>query len=1058
MLEKILKKLFGDKNTKDLKRYEPRVIEINNIYEGLHQYDDDQLRERIAEIKQEIADKLAPTRKELEDLQQEYRESSDDSDRNRIDNQIDIVTKKLKQLNKDTLDDYLPEVYAIVKDTCRRLLGKEFEVKGHMQKWDMVPFDVQLIGAMALHDGTIAEMATGEGKTLVATMPLFLNALLGRGAHLVTVNDYLASRDAEWMSPIFNFYGMRVGCITTGMDFAARKEAYEADVTYGMNSEFGFDYLRDNMATSPNQLVQRDFYYAIVDEVDSILIDEARTPLIISGPIAQDKNFYHELRPAIASLVQAQNALISRYLSEIREDLNKNKDNTFSTDSRLAKNLLLVQRGAPKNKAFTKLMQDASLKRLVQDTEGVYLRDKKMHELDEELFFVTDERQNSVDLCDKGRDMLSRKDPDLFVVRSLDEIIQEIDENPDISDEAKMQEKERATSNFMDKSEKLHNIKQLLKAFTLFENNQEYVVIDNKVIIVDEFTGRQMPGRRFSDGLHQALEAKENVAIEAGTQTFATITLQNYFRMYEKLAGMTGTAVTEEGEFMEIYGLPVIVIPTNKPVTRIDHDDEIYLTKNEKYQAIIDEVIYWHKLKKPVLVGTVSVEVSEVLSRLLRRHGIPHNVLNARQHQREAEIIANAGEPGAVTIATNMAGRGTDIKLGKGVVTQPIESYLGLSKQRTEEYYYGLPLDGLHIIGSERHESRRIDRQLRGRAGRQGDPGTSRFYLSLEDDLMRLFGSDRMAPLMQRIGLKPGEAIRHPMMTRAVERAQKRVEEHNFEIRKNLIKYDEVMNQQREVIYSYRRSVLKGYEIKNEIKEMISDSISRLAHQISMQSKYAEEWDLGIAIDFFKGLNIIIHEEDLQSDHLNEELLYNSLIEIADKAYERREKQLGSDVLRDIERRSLLEVVDNEWRDHLHEMDLLKEGVFLRSYANKDPLIEYKKESYSLFEGLIARIQDNVTKRVYTTFILTREQLNNMQEMLKGTNMTHEAISSFVNSQEQAYQSSATQAPQYNNSNNSSTPKVRPVQVGEKVGRNDPCPCGSGKKYKKCCGMHEGEE
>ena len=620
------------------------------------------------------------------------------------------------------------------------MLGQEFMVKGQPTPWHMVPFDVQLIGGMVLHDGKIAEMATGEGKTLVATLPLFLNALLQRGAHLVTVNDYLASRDADWMSPIFNFHDMRVGCITTGMDFESRKDAYEADVTYGMNSEFGFDYLRDNMAVSPKQLVQRDFYFSIVDEVDSILIDEARTPLIISGPIAQDKNFYHELRPAIASVVQAQNALIARFMSEIKEDLKD--DNPNASDTRLAKNLLLVKRGAPKNKAFTKLMQEASLKRMVQDTEGIYLRDKIMHELDDDLFYVTEERQNSVDLCEKGRDMLSRKESDLFIVQTMDDAIAEVDNNENLDEEAKQREKELAMGRFMDKSEKLHNINQLLKAFTLFENDQEYVVIDNRVIIVDEFTGRQMPGRRFSDGLHQALEAKENVAIEAGTQTFATITLQNYFRMFEKLAGMTGTAVTEESEFMEIYKLPVIVIPTNVPITRIDHDDEIYLSKNEKYQAIIDEIVYWNKKKKPVLVGTVSVEVSEILSRLLRRHGVAHNVLNARQHQREAEIITSAGSPGAVTIATNMAGRGTDIKLGQGVVTEPTENYRGLTKSRTEEYYYGLPLDGLHVIGSERHESRRIDRQLRGRAGRQGDPGTSRFFLSLEDDLMRLFGSE----------------------------------------------------------------------------------------------------------------------------------------------------------------------------------------------------------------------------------------------------------------------------------------------------------------------------
>ena len=1053
MLEKILKKLFGDKASQDLKRYEPLVPEINGIYQNLAQYEDDQLRERISEIKQEIEAKLSAKRQELEDLRKDFREVNEDSERNRIDNQIDTAKKELKQLTKDTLDDLLPEVFAIVKDTCRRMVGQEFLIKGHPTAWNMVPFDVQLIGGMALHDGKIAEMATGEGKTLVATLPLFLNALVGRGAHLVTVNDYLASRDAEWMSPIFNFHGMRVGCITTGMDFESRRDAYAADVTYGMNSEFGFDYLRDNMAVSPTQLVQRDFYFAIVDEVDSILIDEARTPLIISGPIAQDKNFYPELRPAIAAVVQAQNALVTRYLSEIKEDLKYENDEAANT--RLAKNLLLVKRGAPKNKAFQKIMQEASLKRLVQDTEGIYLRDKKMHELDENLFYVVEERQHSVDLCDKGRDMLSKRESDLFIVRTLDEVIGEIEARDDLDEARKAELKEGATNKFMDKSEKLHNISQLLKAFTLFENNQEYVVIDNKVIIVDEFTGRQMPGRRFSDGLHQALEAKENVAIEAGTQTFATITLQNYFRMYEKLAGMTGTAVTEESEFMEIYKLPVMAIPTNVPITRIDHDDEIYLTKNEKYQAIINEIIYWHKEQKPVLVGTVSVEVSEILSRLLRRHGIAHNVLNARQHQREAEIITGAGAPGAVTIATNMAGRGTDIKLGAGVVTQAVDQYRGLSKDRTDQYPYGLPLDGLHVIGSERHESRRIDRQLRGRAGRQGDPGTSRFFLSMEDDLMRIFGSDRMAPMMQKLGLKQGEAIRHPWMTKAVEKAQSRVEEHNFEIRKNLIKYDEVMNQQREVIYSYRRSVLKGYDLKAEILEMIQESVERLVAETIPPGSYPEDWNLERVCAYFKAWNIIIKPEDLDSDHLNQELLLNTLMEIVHDAYRHREEHTGVEDQREIERRVLLEVVDNEWRDHLHEMDLLKEGVHLRSYANKDPLIEYKKESYALFEGLIARIQETVSKRVFTTYLIKRSRMEDLQEMLKGANMTHEEMNTFVQSQQQEYQSSATAAPSFEGSvAGMPEMKARPVRVEDKIGRNDPCPCGSGKKYKKCCGIH----
>lgn len=1055
MLERLLKKLFGDKASQELKLFDPVVREIGQIYDGLAKYSDDQIKDRIVEIKVEIAEKLNPLREELSELQRNYREENEDSERSRIDNRIDAARKDLKKLTKETLDSYLPEVFAIVKDTCRRMMGQSFMVREHMQEWNMIPFDVQLIGGMALNDGKIAEMATGEGKTLVATLPLFLNALVGRGAHLVTVNDYLASRDAEWMSPIFNFHGMTVGCITTGMNFASRKAAYECDVTYGMNSEFGFDYLRDNMAVSREQLVQRDFYYAIVDEVDSILVDEARTPLIISGPIAQDKNFYPELRPFIAQLVQSQNALAQRFLTEIKDDLRE--DNPKSDNQRLAKNLLLVKRAAPHNKAFQKLMQDGELKKMVNDIEGMYLRDKNMHELDENLFFVVEERHNSVDLCEKGRDLLSKRESDLFVVQSLDEVLAEVDQNETISDAEKMKRKEALTNKFMDKSEKLHNINQLLRAFTLFENDQEYVVIDNKVIIVDEFTGRQMPGRRFSDGLHQALEAKENVEIEAGTQTFATITLQNYFRMFEKLAGMTGTALTEESEFMEIYKLPVMAIPTNVPVTRIDHDDMIYLSKNDKYQAIIEEITYWHERKKPVLVGTVSVEVSEIISRLLKRKGIAHNVLNARQHQREAEIITGAGQPGAVTIATNMAGRGTDIKLGKGVVNGTSESYRNLSNALTEEFPWGLPLDGLHVIGSERHESRRIDRQLRGRAGRQGDPGTSRFFLSLEDDLMRLFGSDRIAPMMMKIGLKPGDAIRHPWMTKAVEKAQKRVEEHNFEIRKNLIKYDEVMNQQREVIYSYRRSVLKGYDLKPEILDMITETIENIVDGIIPQDSYPEDWNLErICLWFKQNLNLGIEPRDLESDHMNKDLLLNTLTDFAMQGYEHKEAQIGAEQLRNIERRALLEVVDDEWRDHLHEMDLLKDGVHLRSYANKDPLIEYKKESFELFQNLIGRIQENVTRKVFTTYILSQAQ---MEDMLKHANMSHDDMNAFLHAQEQAqgqqFNQNMSAPPQFNNAPEE---KQRPVRVAAKVGRNDPCPCGSGKKYKKCCGQHEESE
>lgn len=1052
MLEKLLRKLFGDKTSKDLKTYLPLVDEINSIYETLSQYEDDQIRGRVAEIREEIAQKLSAKREELNDLETRYRETTDDKERNYIDNEIDACKKELKSLTKETLDGYLPEVFALVKDTCRRMVGQSYTVREHEQTWNMVPFDVQLIGGMALHDGKIAEMATGEGKTLVATLPLFLNALVGRGAHLVTVNDYLAMRDSEWMSPIFAFHGMKVGCITTGMSFPERRDAYLADVTYGMNSEFGFDYLRDNMAIAQEQLVQRDFYYAIVDEVDSILIDEARTPLIISGPIAQDKNFYSELRPMVHSLVQAQNSLMQRFLSEAREELRE--DNPSPDNSKLGSLLLKIKRGAPRNKAFAKLMQEGELKKLVNDTEGYYLRDKTMHELDNELFYVVEERQNSCDLCEKGREMLSRGDKDLFLVESLDELYRVIDQDESIPEAEKAIRKERSTARFMDKSEKLHDINQLLKAYSLFEKDVDYVLLDNKVVIVDQFTGRQMPGRRFSDGLHQALEAKENVAIEAGTQTFATITLQNYFRMFEKLGGMTGTAVTEEGEFMEIYKLPVMSIPTNVPITRIDHDDVIYLTKNEKYQAIINEVIHWYENKKPVLVGTVSVEVSETLSRLLRRRNIPHNVLNARQHEREAEIVANAGQPGAVTIATNMAGRGTDIKLGKGVVTQAIENYREIDSRVTEANPYGFPEDGLHIIGSERHESRRIDRQLRGRAGRQGDPGTSRFYLSLEDDLMRLFGTDRLAPMMIKMGLKPGDAIRHPMMTKTVEKAQKRVEEHNFEIRKNLIKYDEVMNQQREVIYSYRRSVLKGYSLRNEIMEMIEETIENVIAENIPENSYPEDWNLSRLSSWFaQGLHIRISEEDLQSDHLNEELLRNSLKELVMQAYLDKEARVGDEMMRRIERYALLEVVDDEWRDHLHEMDLLKEGVHLRAYANKDPLIEYKKESYELFRALIGRIQENVTKKVFTYYFLTEEQ---RESMLKNAKASHDEANAFSQAAQLEEQEASRSHPAPPTMDEGM--KQRPVQVAPKVGRNDPCPCGSGKKYKKCCGQNEIED
>jgi len=1037
MLNKITQMIFGDRDKREANKMLPRISQINSIYNSLESLSDEEIRKRTQVIKQDIQKILNPLEDELEELNKNYQIEPDENKKIGLGNNIDRLTENLKEKTQSVLDGHLPEVYAIIKDTCRRLVGHEYEVRGDEETWFMIPFDVQLIGAIVLHEGKITEMATGEGKTLVATMPLFLNALLGRGVHLITVNDYLAQRDAEWMSPIFEFHGLEVGCNIGGMSSEEKRESYNCDITYGTNSEFGFDYLRDNMAVSESRLVQRKLQYSIVDEVDSVLIDEARTPLIISGPVQESKNFFKELRPVILQLFNAQTVLVNRHISEIKNEL---KHEEYDADI-VGRLLLLVQRAAPKNKSFIKMMKEGELKKLVTDFEGYYLRDKKMHVIDEELFFVVEEKQNSVELSEKGNVLVSQKETDLFVMRTLDEIIDEIDADENLSFQKKTKKKEEETSKFMDKSEKLHNIKQLLKAYVLFEKEVDYVVVENKVMIVDKFTGRMMQGRRFSDGLHQALEAKESVKIEEATQTFATITLQNYFRMYDKLAGMTGTAITEEAEFMEIYKLPVSVIPTNLPISRIDHNDVIYITKNEKYQAILDEIEYWYENKKPVLVGTVSVEVSETLARLLRRRGIKHNVLNAKYHEQEADIIKSAGEPGAVTIATNMAGRGTDIKLGETVVAQEKSNYLGLSEKTTEENPYGLPLDGLHVIGTERHESRRIDRQLRGRSGRQGDPGTSRFYLSLEDDLMRLFGSEKIGPMMVRMGLQKGEAIVHPWMTKAVGKAQKRVESYNFESRKQLIKYDEVMNQQRNVIYNYRRNVLKGYDLKFEIIEMIKDTIADMVDSIIADENYAENWNINEILNWIRAnLNVVLYEQNIVTEGMRYETLLENLYDSVLNAYQKREDDLSSEQLREIERRVMLSVVDELWRDHLHEMDLLKEGIGLRAYGQKDPLIEYKKESFNLFQTLVSNINTSVTKKVFTTYIIAPEKIQDFLEMAK---QRHESSSAFDVPQP-TEPNVTTNAPEKQ--------KIQPRSVGEKIGRNDPCPCGSGKKYKKCCG------
>ncbi len=1043
MLKVLTKKIFGDPYQREMKKISPILQQIKEFFPGLEKMSDTELKTRIQEIKKDIRSKLEDQENELSELQKKYQLEPDENKKNSIGNEIDKLKENLKQLTQTILDEHLPEVYAIIKDTCRRLIGFEYEVRGHKAVWNMIPFDVQLIGAIVLHEGKIAEMATGEGKTLVATLPLFLNALIGHGVHLVTVNGYLAQRDAEWMGPIFDFHGMKVGVNIGGLSPEERNAAYNCDVTYGTNSEFGFDYLRDNMAISEQNLVQRKHQYAIVDEVDSVLIDEARTPLIISGPVQESKNFYKELKPVILKLVNAQNLLVKRFLSDVKNELDQEQ---YDADV-VGKLLLLISRSAPKNKSFMKLMKQGELKKLTLDHEGYYIRDKKMHEIDAELFYVVEEKHNSVELSEKGNDLVSKKEPDLFILEQLDEALDKVDRDEKLSFQKKARLKEEVTSKFMDKNEKLHNIKQLLKSYTLFEKDVDYVVVENKVQIVDEFTGRMMPGRRFSDGLHQALEAKESVTIEEATQTFATITLQNYFRMYDKLAGMTGTAVTEEAEFMEIYKLPVTVIPTNLPISRIDHNDVIYLTKNEKYRAIIDEIDYWHQKRKPILVGTVSVEVSETLSRLLRRRNIKHNVLNAKYHEKEAEIITYAGETGSVTIATNMAGRGTDIKLGKTVVTKEKEQYLKSSDRISEENPFGLPHDGLHVIGTERHESRRIDRQLRGRSGRQGDPGTSRFYLSLEDDLMRLFGSERIAPMMMKMGIKDNEAITHPWMTKAVEKAQKRVEAYNFEIRKQLIKYDEVMNQQREVIYTYRKNVLKGYDLKFEIIDMIKDTISELIETSIGVEQYQENWDIdGILTWIRTNLNVNIKKSEITGDNLTLSNLTENIENAILKAYEKREEEFLSEQMREIERRSLLIVVDELWRDHLHEMDLLREGISFRAYAQKDPLIEYKKESFNLFQTLVSNINRNVTRRVFTTYLIAPDRINDFLQMAQ---LQHAESSAFDKRKSSAFRQAGTAPPK---PPTGEKPKLKPRVVEMKVGRNEPCPCGSGKKYKKCCG------
>ncbi len=1022
-----LKKFFGSKSDKDIKAIRPIVGEINRHAEEYQKLSDDDLRGKTDEFRARINEATKELEDQISELRETLKQQESLAERESTHEEIQELEKELDEVIKVALWEIMPEAFAAVKETCRRLLGTSWDVSGRKTVWDMVPFDVQLIGAVVLHQGKIAEMATGEGKTLAATMPAYLNALPGRGLHIVTVNDYLALRDSQWMGKVYEFLGQTVGCIQNQMDSAQRRDQYSCDITYGTNNEFGFDYLRDNMVVTKEELVHRGYNYAIVDEVDSVLIDEARTPLIISGPVRSEDQKYGDMRPRVERLVKGQQNFVSKIVAEAEQHLAGGKEQEAGIQ------LLRAHRGLPNHKRLMKLFSEPANKKLMQQTETEYMRDqsRRMHEIDDELYYAIDERNHTISLTDKGRDLLSSAgaDKDFFVIPDIGTEFSIIENDPHFSATQKQERKDELNKLFAERSDRIHTVQQLLRAYSLYERDDEYVVTDDgRVLIVDEFTGRVLPGRRYSDGLHQAIEAKEGVKVERDMQTLASITLQNYFRQYKKLAGMTGTAETEAAEFFEIYKLDVVVIPTNKPVVRDDSDDVIYKTTREKYSAVIEQIEEMRAQGRPALVGTTSVDVSETISRMLKRKGIQHNVLNAKQHQREAEIVAHAGLTGQVTIATNMAGRGTDIKLGPGVREAL----------------------GLHIIGTERHEARRIDRQLRGRSGRQGDPGSSRFFLSLEDDLMRLFGSDRIAGIMERMGLKEGEVIQHPMVTRSVERAQKKVEENNFAIRKRLLEYDNVMNQQREVIYTRRRHALLGERLRDDVFEMIEDMTDKL-----VDSYYGDGNIEGLQDDVRTNMLVDVHFEPEQFQQLGADGVKREVYKAALDFYKRKEEKIGSEMMATLEKMVMLQVIDEKWKDHLHEMDELKEGIHLRAYGQKDPLLEYKSEAYRMFVELLDMIERDVLNLVIKLFPETPEQVPTRRPVRAPQpaemTLTHRSAlgMGFQANREPISGGTASQA---QSPAEAKPGKRQPVRVGEKIGRNAPCPCGSGKKYKHCHG------
>ena len=1018
MLGIIFKKIFGSKNERELKRLWPLVKQINELEAALQSQPEQVLRDKTAAWKAKLAT------------------IEDDAELARA------------------VEAILPEAFAVVKNACRRMCGTDVTVRGHPLRWEMVPFDVQLIGGMALHKGMISEMATGEGKTLVATLPTFLNALTGRGVHVVTVNDYLAARDGEWMGAVYQFLGLTVGCILHDQPPSVRRAQYACDITYGTNAEFGFDYLRDNgMATTAADQVQRGHYFAIVDEVDSILIDEARTPLIISGPavIARDSQVYSNYKGSIEGLVRAQHQLCDRYLREAEEHLKKlhptdgsQPQGAEALEKETGLLLYRVKLGQPRSAGLARILEEPAHIKLMNKAElDLHLDQSKkdLYAQKEELFFAMEEKSHEADLTEKGRKHLSPNDPDAFMLPDLATAFSEIDGGAEPDARKRLESKQKIQTEFEAKAEKIHVISQLLKAYCLYEKDVQYVVQENKVIIVDENTGRLMTGRRWSDGLHQAVEAKENAIIEEETQTYATITIQNYFRLYLKLSGMTGTAETEAQEFFDIYKLGVLVIPTNRAIARKDQNDSVYKTKREKFEAVLKEIQTIHAQGRPILVGTVAVESSEILARILKRAGLVHSVLNAKFHEQEAEIVARAGQKGAITIATNMAGRGTDIKLGPGVAD----------------------VGGLHVLATERHEARRIDRQLRGRCARQGDPGSSHFFIALEDDLMRLFGSDKIVKVMERVGLEEGQELEHPLLNRSIQTAQKRVEQHNFQARKRTLEYDDVMNKQREIVYGFRNEIIRGDDVRDRLMDIMEEVVLAKVEEFTSHETEISEWDIrGLADWVNLNFPIGMPEEKLlktaedggelpvpgsafEGLNASQFAVCHFLAKSVRDAYDLKIQFEDAEALKNVERYIVLTAIDKLWQEHLYGMDSLRTSIGLRAYGQRDPLIEYKSEAFKLFDELMVNIKTEICHNIFrsaSSMVAFENFLKNLPAIASHSASAPYGAEPPVKGNPSDMVSEASDA----------MSKATPMRTGPKVGRNDPCPCGSGKKYKQCCG------